>query len=147
MVILAKRLKKVTAATASKPRAKSPVKRAMSVTKGAAAAKKPQLLEGQLVFEYIKSSDFRTLHIDGIFGGLAPQGRFIHMAVFAERHPLPQKTFHALKAGMLGPEDLTKREGRVGIVRELEADLVMDIETARSMHEWLGVKIQEMTLV
>src|SRR3989442_6878794 len=48
-------------------------------------ATKPQ----DVTFHYIKSSQFRVVHADGIIGGVTPRG-LIHIAVFSERPAIPQ---------------------------------------------------------
>lgn len=101
--------------------------------------------QDEVSFEFIKGTHFRVISVDGAFGGVSPQGRSIHMAVFSERRALPRKTFHPLKSGSLGDEILDRRESRTGFIRELEADLAMDLLTAMNMHKWLGDKIDQLT--
>lgn len=101
------------------------------------------MLENELQFHFEKSSYFRVIHVDGAFGGLSPGPRMIHMAVFSERQPLPKSVTHKIDHGVLGPEIADKRQGRSGIFREIEADLVMSVDTAISMRAWLDEKIIE----
>lgn len=89
---------------------------------------------------YLKSSGFRQLHVDGIIGGLTPHG-LMHIATFCERPAIPNVTVHKVINSMLGPIDTT--EGREGTVREIDADLFMTLNTARSLHQWLGEKLTE----
>lgn len=88
-----------------------------------------------ITFHYKKSSHFKTMHVDGVVGGLAPNG-LIRATVFNERWPIPQsQTFHLLDNRFLGgPVD---SEGIEGVVREVEADLVMSEDSAKQMLEWL----------
>lgn len=65
----------------------------------------------------------------------------IHMAVFSERTPLPQKVIHTVNEGILGPE--IKREGKEGVFREIEVDLVMSASVAIALRDWLDQKITE----
>ena len=92
-------------------------------------------------FDYIKGNYFRVIHVDGVFGGNAPRG-FIHMAVWNERWPIPKQTTHELTTeGKAGKEILEERVFRDAIVREVEAQIVMDIPTAKKVTEWLQRKI------
>ena len=96
-----------------------------------------------LSIEYIKSNSFRVIHADGIHGGLSPD-LDIHMAIFTERWPFPREIFHAINEdGTLGPEDLTKRKVRKGLVREIDADVIIDVQTAKSIVTWLNEKIMQ----
>lgn len=113
----------------------------MARTKRTVAARKP----AEVAFDFIKSNFFRVISVDGAFGGLSPQGRSIHMALFSERRPLPQKTVHQLgEGGTLGDELLDRRESRSAFVREIEVDVVMDLPTALAVRKWLTRKIEEM---
>lgn len=102
----------------------------------------------EISFEFIKSAFFRVISVEGAFGGLSPTGRSIHMAIFSERRPIPRKTVHPLMDdGSLGEELKDRRESRESFVREIEADLVLDLPTAIGVHQWLGNKIQELAKI
>ena len=102
-------------------------------------------MANELEFDFIKSSQFRTIHVDGLFGGVGPTGRNINLAVFSERRAIPNKTVHSIEPnGVLGSEDMSRRESKHGIVRELEANLSIDLPTANAMYKWLGEKISEL---
>jgi len=100
--------------------------------------------DGTIDFHNIKSNGFRTIHVDGAFGGVTPLGNHISMTVFSERWPVPTQITHKIdQAGTLGEELTERRATRGGIVRELEANLVFDIETAKRLADWLLGKIQQ----
>jgi hypothetical protein len=102
------------------------------------------LVQGELEFDFEKSNFFRVIHVDGIFGGVAPATQLLHIGIFNERQPFPKKVFHPVKDGTLQPENLQKREGRSGLFREIEADLIMSMEVAMVLRTWLDEKITEM---
>jgi hypothetical protein len=90
---------------------------------------------------YIKSTHFRVIHVDGALGGRSPRGQ-LHISVFSERSPLPQVVTHRLNGdGTLG--EILRVEGKQNVVREVEADLVMDLETAQKLSEWLQKRLEE----
>lgn len=93
-------------------------------------------------FHFLKSAEFRTYHVDGAFGGISPSGKYIHMSVYSERHPLPRQTTHTVEGNLVGVE--IDRVTRDGIVRELQADLVFGKETANSMITWLQEKVENL---
>lgn len=98
---------------------------------------------GEIKFDYIKSNLFRVLHIDGAWGGITPK-MDIWMAVFNERGAIPKQIVQRVKEdGRIGEEILEKRLSRDAIVREVEADLVMNLATAKSIAAWLQDKINK----
>lgn len=96
----------------------------------------------EIEFDFIKSNYFRVVRADGVFGGLAPNSS-IHMGVYSERQPIPQKMIHSLENGQLGPELRNRRVGRKAIVREVEVDVVLDIAQAMVLRTWLDDKIDQ----
>jgi hypothetical protein len=96
----------------------------------------------EIEFDFIKSNFFRVIRSDGAFGGLAPNGS-VHMGIYSERQPIPTKMVHKVEAGKLGAEMRERRQGRKAIVREVEADIVMDIQQAIILRDWLGEKIKQ----
>ena len=101
------------------------------------AEKTPEVIS----FHYEKSSSFQSFHVDGAFGGISPRLN-INMALFAERGPIPRRVDQEISAdGTVGKE--LNREGKDGILRELQCNLVMDYRAAKVVHEWLGKKIAD----
>ena len=93
-------------------------------------------------FHYIKSNNFRSIHADGVFGGPTPRGD-ISATFFNERRPLPDQTVQIVNEdGKLGDELMEERIERDGILRELEANIIMDLACAKSMVIWLQAKIE-----
>ena len=64
------------------------------------------------------------------------------MAFFNERNPIPQQIVHEIMESGLGAEIKKERVTRGGIVREVEVDVLMNLDVAKSMHKWLGQKIK-----
>lgn len=92
---------------------------------------------------YIKSSDFRTIFGNGVFGGITPLGQ-LNINFFSERAAIPKRVVYA--AGKLeNPLELTEieREGKDGIVREVQFGILMDMNMAISFRNWLDSKIEE----
>ena len=98
----------------------------------------------RLRFDLIKSNFFRVIHSDGAWGGITPQGK-IHMAFYNERPAIPKQVTHEVTAeGNLGAEIADERIARDAIVREVEVEVIMDLETAKRLREWLDDKIQRL---
>ena len=95
----------------------------------------------EVAFHYLKSSQFRVIHADGVWGGLSPQGN-IRLVFFNERPPIPQLTVNKVdSAGVLGKDVPEKKVGRSGFVREMEVDVVLSLELAEGLRKWLDDKI------
>ncbi len=97
----------------------------------------------EVEFDFIKSAFFRVVKGDGFFGGLTPSGGNVHMGVYSERSPFPQKVVHELNGAQLGDEMMDRRVGRKAIVRELEVGVSMDIATAVVLRQWLDDKLEQ----
>ena len=93
----------------------------------------------RIEFHYVKSNYFRVIHADGAYGGVTSRG-LIHLDIFSERSPIPQKTQHEITVnGKLGKE--VEKQGKSGVVREVEIGVVMNLDNAKSLVEWLNDKI------
>ncbi|MCC6572194.1 MAG: hypothetical protein IT462_00255 [Planctomycetes bacterium] len=90
-------------------------------------------------YHYVKCTDFRTIHVDGAIGGPTPRG-LIHVAVYSERPAIPQRIDVGIGVdGRLNQE--VSRSGKDGILRELQCDLVLDLNAAESLANWLNRNI------
>lgn len=87
---------------------------------------------------YKHSNFFRTIHVDGCHGGIGPRG-FIHWNVYSERHSIPEQSVFEVVGNTPGPERVVSMEE--GVVREVEADLIMDLNTASAIYVWLSEKV------
>lgn len=97
--------------------------------------------EPKVVFHYIKSNFFRSIHIDGAMGSKSPAGH-LHVAIYSERRAIPRTTFHIVNEEGELQSDQTVTDGRDGYVRELEADLVMSPDVAIGLAEWIKTTVE-----
>jgi hypothetical protein len=99
----------------------------------------PQL-NREIETHFEKGNFFRVVHVDGCYGGITPRGT-LHMAVYSERTAIPESTKISFSPeGQPGPEIVT--ESKQGVIRELEVDLVMDINVAVAVHTWLRDQVE-----
>jgi hypothetical protein len=103
---------------------------------------------GEMRYHFVKSPAFRAIHVDGAIGAPTPQG-ILHVSFYNERTPIPQELVHPLEKVAegkykVGPPIAEKTITRDGTLRELEFSAYMSLDTARSVHEWLGKMIKEM---
>jgi hypothetical protein len=95
---------------------------------------------------YIKSNYFRVIHMDGAWGSVTPSGNAIQMVVFSHRLPIPKVMTHEIApdGSIVGDREVTTL---VGIVREMEAAMILDLQTAKNLHKWLSDKIDQLTKI
>jgi hypothetical protein len=97
-------------------------------------------LPNSLKFHYIKGNFFRVVHADGAIGGLTPS-RDIFVSLFSQRAALPKMVEFAVSPnGNLGSE--ISREGKDGIVRDVEIGIVMSAATARDLATFLLEQVE-----
>lgn len=95
----------------------------------------------EIKFHYIKSNFFRTVHCDGVLGGLTPHPNII-MNFYSERQAIPRIVTQEIRPDMtLGQE--IKKVGREGIVREVEISISMSLPTAQALRDWLNLRLKE----
>lgn len=98
-------------------------------------------LPSSVELHFQKSNLFRVVHADGCYGGVTPRGH-LHMAFYNERHAIPRRSELSIVDGQPGIETVVETKG--GFVREVEVDVIMDINAAMAMYVWLGQKIEQM---
>jgi hypothetical protein len=117
----------------------------MALTKKSANKKVPTekviSIPKSVELHYIKTGSYRSYHVDGVFGGVTPN-RKLYIEFFIQRQVTPKVVEHKVNDdGTVGEE--IRRESKKGLVREIEAGIVMDIEIAKSLKEWLDEKIKK----
>lgn len=107
----------------------------------AKAKSKKSTLPKEINIHYIKTSSYRTYHVDGAYGGLTPKGD-LYCEFFVERQVTPQSVVHEVENdGRLGK--MKKKIGEDGFIRQIECGISLDINTATALKGWLEEKIHE----
>jgi hypothetical protein len=102
---------------------------------------KPDATPRAIVFQHIKAPDYRTVLVDGAFGGVGPRGN-LNMAFYTECVATPLQVVHEVKDdGTLGKE--TARESREGFVREMTVNAVMSLDTAETIANWMLERVRQ----
>jgi len=99
----------------------------------------------EMTFKYIFTYDYNPVYINGAHGGISPRGELV-MNFYLERQPLPNAISHEITpAGSIGPETEVEPSnlGR-SLVRQVTNGVVVNYQTARELHYWLGEKVKEM---
>lgn len=99
--------------------------------------------DNNITFKYRYSEDYNPQYVNGAYGGINVQGEIVANFYF-ERLPMPNTITHELKSdGVLGnvvatgPDDLAK-----SVVRYVQSGIVMNLNVAKQIHEWLGKQIE-----
>ncbi|MCJ2047985.1 hypothetical protein MKK58_26105 [Methylobacterium sp. J-078] len=99
---------------------------------------------------YVKSAAFREVLSEGIIGGPTPNGQ-LWMAFYNERFPIPRIVRYQLRSSddgqgveVDGSGPSTVLEGRSGIIRNIEFGVSLSIDTAETLHKWLGSQLASM---
>lgn len=85
---------------------------------------------------FIKCDDFRTVYGSGVYGGFTPAGK-LNMYVYTERIPVPKRIDLKVDIESQSVVGEAGREGKSGLVREVQFGVLFDVDTARSMVDWL----------
>lgn len=99
----------------------------------------------EMTFKYVFTYDYSPTYVNGAHGGLSPRGELV-MNFYLERQPLPNSISHQItSAGTIGPETAVEPEdlGR-SLVRHVTTGVVLNYQTARELHYWLGEQLKQM---
>lgn len=99
----------------------------------------------EMTFKYIFTYDYNPVYVNGAHGGISPRGELV-MNFYLERQPLPNSISHEITpAGSIGPEtDVEPSDLGRSLVRQVINGVVLNFQTARELHYWLGEKVKEM---
>lgn len=96
----------------------------------------------RLKFYYRTAPTCKTVRISGVWGGVTP-ALDIQMSLFHERIPLPDSVEMELYPESQTAKQVKTNQASIGVIREIEAFVLMSPETARSTAEWLLRKVEE----
>ncbi|WP_129126329.1 hypothetical protein [Geomonas oryzae] len=100
--------------------------------------------QNEMTFKYIFTYDYNPVYVNGAHGGISPRGELV-INFYLERQPLPNAISHEItQAGQIGPETEVEPSdlGR-SLVRQVINGVVVNHQTARELHFWLGEKLKE----
>ena len=102
----------------------------------------------EMKFKYIFTYDYNPIYVNGAHGGVTPRGELV-MNFYLERQPLPNSITHEItQTGTIGAETEVEPSdlGR-SLVRQVINGVVLNYNTARELHYWLGEKVKEMEAI
>ena len=102
----------------------------------------------ELCFKYIFNYGYNPIYANGAHGGISPRGELV-MNFYLERPPLPNSITHEIaQNGTIGgqiaedPKNLNN-----SLVRYIDSGVILNFETTRNLHFWLGERLKEMEAV
>ena len=91
---------------------------------------------------YTKSPDYKFVYANGIYGGLTGKGE-LRFEFFQEFHPHPdEEIVEITEGGGLGKSEVKSDLTRIELIREKQAGVVMSMNCAQAIYQWLGQKIE-----
>jgi hypothetical protein len=94
----------------------------------------------KIEFAFMKSPLCRVIHVDGAWGGITGHGD-INMALFSEhREPPPSSKYNINRQTGEMTEELGANTGT--LVREIEVQVVMNLDVAIALRAWLDERIE-----
>lgn len=99
----------------------------------------------ELTFKYIFTYDYNPVYVNGAHGGVSPRGELV-VNFYLERPPLPNEITHEiLPNGTIGKETAVDPDDFANsIVRFVPSGVILNLQSAQSLHQWLGEKVKEM---
>ena len=95
----------------------------------------------KLVFHYIKSNFFRVVFADGFIAGPQVAGG-IHLEAYNTRTTIPERVTHELSEKGLGPEIEAERITKRDLIREVECEIIMPLDTAKQLAQLLTARVE-----
>jgi hypothetical protein len=96
----------------------------------------------ELVYKFLNSPQYRTVHVDGVFGGVTTRG-LISLSLYSEHSSLPSKITYQINEDRI-PQEFSRENfpADVNITREIEINAMFDLEVAKSTRDWLDGHIK-----
>ena len=99
----------------------------------------------KIKIKYIFKDDYNPIYINGAQGGINPQGEII-INFYLERTPIPVSQTFNVEENIISPNeiDCEPKDLRDSFVRVIESGVVMNYQTAKELHSWIGKHIESL---
>ncbi len=99
----------------------------------------------EIKFKYIFNYGYNPVYVNGAHGGISPRGELV-MNFYLERMALPQSITHEINPnGTIGNEVASEPDDlKNSLVRFIDTGVVMNYQSARDFHLWLGERLKEL---
>lgn len=98
-------------------------------------------------FKYKFPENYNPVYVNGAFGGVSSKGEIV-VNFFLERHALPRSETHEIIQGKLSKDFKREPENQSSsAIRYVEPGIILSLDHAKSIHNWLGEKIEQLELI
>lgn len=99
----------------------------------------------QITFKYLFPEDYDPIYVNGAHGGISPRGEIV-VNFYLERPALPRAISHEINPnGTIGGETAVEpADFKASLVRSIENGVIMNYQSAREFHLWLGERLREL---
>ena len=104
--------------------------------------------KAEIAFKYIFNYAYNPVYVNGAHGGISPRGELV-MNFYLERPPLPEEIRHAINPNGTIGEVTAEEPHNLGssMVRYIDNGVVLNYESARNIHYWIGERLKEMEAI
>lgn len=104
--------------------------------------------KNEITFKYVLDDSYNPTYVNGAHGGVTPRGELV-VNFYLERQPLPNAISHEIAVnGSIGRESgVEPADLHRSFVRYISSGIVLNQQTAKEIHFWLGEKLKEMDAI
>lgn len=99
----------------------------------------------QIIFKYLFAENYNPVYVNGAHGGISPRGELV-VHFYLERSGIPVAITQEVNPnGTVGAViDEVPADFNQTLYRAVESGIVLNLETARTIHAWLGDRVKEL---
>jgi hypothetical protein len=99
----------------------------------------------QIIFKYLFAEDYNPVYVNGAHGGVSPRGELV-VHFYLERSGIPVAITQEVNPnGTIGAViDEVPADFNQTLYRAVESGIVLNYDSARTIHGWLGDRIKEL---
>lgn len=94
----------------------------------------------KLPIRYKQGANYRIYYADGALGSWSPRSN-LSIDFYIDRPPIPEVVIHEIEGDQLGK--VVDQVGDKGLNRERQFGLILSVQTAVELRDWLTKKIEE----
>ena len=97
----------------------------------------------KVIFKYLFKEDYNPIYVNGAQGGINPQGEII-INFYLERNALPISQTYGIEDVNIGFQELESKPSDLNnsFVRVIANGVILNYQTAKEIHKWLGNHIK-----